>query len=49
MVASVATAPNHSSDDRVPEIDDREEEHQEEEIAKELDSDAMVTKYKGFR
>jgi tetrahydromethanopterin S-methyltransferase subunit A len=44
-LASVATAPNNSSDDHSgTEIDDREEEHQEEEIAKESDSDATVMK-----
>jgi hypothetical protein len=44
-MASVATAPNDSSDDRSgTEIYDREEEHQEEEIAKDSDYDATVTK-----
>jgi hypothetical protein len=47
-MASVATAPNNSSDDRSgTEIDDKEEECQEQEIAKELDSDATVTKVLG--
>jgi hypothetical protein len=45
-MASVTTAPNHSSDDHSGmEKDDKEEqEHQEEEIAQESDFDATVTK-----
>jgi hypothetical protein len=47
-MASVAMAPNDSSNDHSGmEIDDKEEEHQEEEIAKELDSDATVMKVLG--
>jgi hypothetical protein len=45
MMTSVAMALNNSSDDHSgTERGDREEEHQEEEIAKELDSDAAITK-----
>jgi hypothetical protein len=44
-MAYVATAPNDSTHDHSgTEIDDKEEEHQEEEIAKDSDSDATVTK-----
>jgi hypothetical protein len=44
-MGSVATAPNKFSDDHTrAERDGKEEEHQEEEIAKDSDSDATVTK-----
>jgi ribosomal protein L12E/L44/L45/RPP1/RPP2 len=44
----VAMSPNDSSNDHSRmRIDDKEEEHQEEEIAEESDSDAMVTKVFG--
>jgi hypothetical protein len=48
-MASVATAPNNdSSDDRSrTAIDDKEEEHPEQEIAEESDSDATDTKVVG--
>jgi hypothetical protein len=47
-MVSVATAPNDSSYDRSGTgIDDKEEEHQDQEIAKEPDSDATDTKVAG--
>jgi hypothetical protein len=47
-MASVATPPNDSSDDRSgTEIDDKEEEHREEGIAEDPDFDAMVSKVSG--
>jgi hypothetical protein len=47
-MASVATAPYDSSDDcSGTGINDKEEEHQEQEIADELDSNATVTKVLG--
>jgi hypothetical protein len=43
MATTVATAPNDSSDDLSgTEIDDREEQHQEEEIAEDSESEASV-------
>jgi hypothetical protein len=43
-MATIGTAPNDSSDDRsVTEIDDRDEEHQEEEITEDSESEASVT------
>jgi hypothetical protein len=43
-MAMVATAPNDSSDDHSgTEIEDRDEEHQEEEITEDSESEALVT------